>query len=330
MFQRILVPYDGSERARQAVPVAARLARASGGSVLLLRVTSPLAQGVWQVDPSLLINQEVWQAERQRATAELEALAASEDLEGVTVTTSVVEQEGSTAEMILATARSWHADLIVLCSHGHTGLMRWILGSVAHKIALHSPVPVLLLRAQGQGLPVQGERPIRILVGLDGSPLAETALAPAAALSAALSAPAPGELSLVRVLPLSPTYDDPRSEKAVMHQETEEAQTYLQEVEQTLTERTQIQITPMLIRSLDIAETLLRVAASDEEEDVFEQSGPCDLIALATHGRSGLAHWVMGSVTERVLHAARLPLLIIRPPQPSQPHPREKEKVLQN
>ncbi len=113
--------------------------------------------------------------------------------------------------MVLATARSWHADLIVLRSHGRTGLMRWILGSVAHKIALHRPVPVLLLRAQGHGLSVQGERPIRILVGLDGSPLAETALAPVAALSAALSAPAPGELSLVRVLPLSPTYDDPHS-----------------------------------------------------------------------------------------------------------------------
>lgn len=83
-----------------------------------------------------------------------------------------------------------------------------------------------------------------------------------------------------------------------MQQEAEEAQTYLQEVEQTLTERTRIklplQIAPMLIRSLDIAETLMRVAASDEEEDVFEQSGPCDLIALATHGRSGLAHWVKG------------------------------------
>lgn len=68
--------------------------------------------------------------------------------------------------MVLATARSWHADLIVLRSHGRTGLMRWILGSVAHKIALHRPVPVLLLRAQGHGLSVQGERPIRILVGL--------------------------------------------------------------------------------------------------------------------------------------------------------------------
>lgn len=317
MFTRILLPYDGSELARQAVPVAARLARASGGSVLLLRVASPLVETVWPVAPSLLITQDIWQAERDRMTAEMLAVAASEDLHEVPMEIRLVEREGSIAEMILATAQSWRADLIVMCSHGRSGLMRWMLGSIAHKIVRHSPVPVLLLRARGQSLPAQGTRPVRVLVGLDGSSLAEMALAPAAHLSAALSAPAPGEVSLVRVLPLSLTYDETRDgvEARRMQQEAEDAQISLLEVEQTLAERVQvtppIQVASLLVSSLDIAETLIRVAETGEEDDLFNPSGCCDLIALATHGRTGLAHWVMGSVTERVLYASKLPLLIV-------------------
>ena len=100
-----------------------------------------------------------------------------------------------------------------------------------------------------------------------------------------------------------------------MQQEAEEAQVSLLEVEQTLAERVQVtppvQVASLLVSSLDIAETLIRVAETGEEDDLFNLSGGCDLIALATHGRTGLAHWVMGSVTERVLHASRLPLLIV-------------------
>lgn len=316
MFQRLLIPYDGSERARQAVPIAARLARASGGAVLLLRVASPLAEVVWPVEPSLLITQESWQAERERLTADLEAVAACEALKGVPTATSLVEREGSTADMILETARRWEADLIVMCSHGRTGLTRWMLGSIADKIVRQSPIPVLLLRAKGKALPAQGERAVRVLVGLDGSALAETALAPAAHLSAALSAPVPGELSLVRVLPLSLTYDETRQDEnaPIMQQEAEEASRYLQDVEERLAARAQVspavRPTSLLVSSLDVAETLLQVAEVGEEE-VFGPSGGSDLIALATHGRSGLARWVMGSVAERMLHASSLPMLLI-------------------
>ncbi|HET9922190.1 MAG TPA: universal stress protein [Ktedonobacteraceae bacterium] len=63
----------------------------------------------------------------------------------------------------------------------------------------------------------------------------------------------------------------------------------------------------------DIADALLRTAQKESEDGITERRGGCDLIALSTHGRGGLRLWVMGSVTERVFNATRLPLLIVRP-----------------
>jgi nucleotide-binding universal stress UspA family protein len=178
MFQRILIPYDGSERSRQAIPIAARLARAHNGVVLLLQVTPPLIEDVWQMDTPLLMPQESWQAEQADITAELKAIASCEELQGIPIETTIVGREGSTAKTILEIARSWHADLIILCSHGRTGFTRWVLGSIVDTIVRQSPIPTLILRVKGKSFPTQGNRSVRVFVGLDGSTLAETALMP--------------------------------------------------------------------------------------------------------------------------------------------------------
>lgn len=325
MFQRILIPYDGSERARQAIPIAARLARAQNGVVLLLQVTSPLLKG----DPPLLIPQESWRAEPEYTTVELEMLATCEELQGIQTETRVVEREGSPAKMILEIACSWHADLIMLCSHGRTGFTRWVLGSIAETIVRQSSIPTLILRVKGKRFPTQGKRSVRVLVGLDGSELAEEALLPAAQLSMALSAPLPGEVSLVRVLPLSSTYDDTPAGERQMMQEGEDARLYLQDVEHSLAVHTQMvpemHITPLLVSSLDIGEALVRVAEAGEE-DRFSPSGSYDLIALATHRRNGLARWIIGSVAERVFHVSNLPLLIVPAPQATTHHLLKRRK----
>lgn len=329
MFQRILLPYDGSERARQVIPIAARIAHAHNGVVLILQVTSPLAEGIWQMDTPLLMTQEGWQAEQESILAELEEVATGEELKGIPTETRVVERESSTAKMILEIARSWHADLIVLSSHGRTGFTRWVLGSIADTIVRQSPVPALILRVKGKSFPTRGNRSVRVLVGLDGSELAEEALLPAAQLSTALSTPFPGDVSLVRVLPLSLTYGDTHDGERQMMREGEEARLYLQDVEQRLAAHTQMvpeaHITPLLVSSLDIGEALVRVAEAGEE-DRFSPSGGCDLIALATHRRNGLARWIIGSVAERVLHVSNLPLLIVPSPQEATHHLLKRRK----
>src|SRR6266516_2251410 len=133
MFQRILVPLDGSTRAESAVPVAARLAQSSGGSVILLhvavRLVSPGKPGVPEVYPVVGIDEMLAEANEH-----LKILARSDMLSGIT--TEVQTLVGAVAPTILAAAQALHADLIVLCSHGLTGVKRWTLGSVAHKLYL--------------------------------------------------------------------------------------------------------------------------------------------------------------------------------------------------
>ena len=319
MFQRIVVPLDGSERAGEAIPVAARIARASTGSIVLLSVQGPPIDFARQRQfASLSLEDRV--AERKAMAVELARLAASEELKGITTVTEVIE--GLPALTILERAQVQQADLIILCSHGRSGITRWAMGSVAQKVARHSTMPVLVLRTGWpMDMPDHGIRPLRVMVALDGSPLAESALLPAAQLSAALSAPRPGELHLVRVLPFSTAFDyGQEDDVAKLRQEKmQEARTYLQEVTQKLAEQSpdqvSMQVNTSVATSLDTAETLINIAETGDGEGMTRITSTCDVIALATHGRSGPARWVMGSITERILGATRLPLLIVRPRQ---------------
>ena len=182
MFQRIIVPLDGSERARQALPVAARIASESDGSLCLLRVQIPPVHLNWQMETEWM-HPESREVERREMASELVRLASSEELEGREVVTEVVE--GLPVQTILEQARIYAADLIVLCSHGRSGITRWALGSVAQKVVRHSTIPVLVLRAGYPiAFPSPEERAVRVMVALDGSPLAESALLPAERLSA--------------------------------------------------------------------------------------------------------------------------------------------------
>src|SRR6266576_5329505 len=99
---------------------------------------------------------------------------------------------GQPAVNILSAVDTRNIDLVVLCSHGYTGMTRWVLGSVAEKVARHARVPVLILR-EGGPLPAGPHpditRPLRALVALDGSAHAKAALEPPASLIAALAAP---------------------------------------------------------------------------------------------------------------------------------------------
>src|ERR1700694_4653748 len=197
MFQRILVPLDGSTRAERAIPVAARIARASRGSVVLVRVVSTAIEFWPPKAPQSTVTQMVNDTAPTGAEQYLSTVSKTimDD-----IPTETVAPFGPPAPTILAVARSHQADLIVLCSHGYTGMTHWVLGSVAEKVARHAAVPVLVLREGGPvpaGPHPDPTRPLRALVTLDGSVHAKAALEPAASLIAALAAPAPGALHLV-------------------------------------------------------------------------------------------------------------------------------------
>ncbi len=319
MFRHIVIPLDGSPRAEEALPVAARLARASGGQLTLLRVVPPAFELDMHTMPLAKSAKLALEEEIARANDYLAEIASSEKLEGINIRTEALS--GPAAKTILLFASLQHVDLIVMCSRGVTGLKRWVLGSVAEKVARHSSIPVLVLHEDGPKLTTPHEtptHPVCLLVPLDGSTLAEAALTPAVQLCAALAMPARGALHLCQVLRLMPVQEEENEQIARMNEQAiADAKAYLQ----TITQRLQqgeaasfgLTVSASAIVHTDVAETLIRVAEHGEGLEASEKFDACDAISMATHGGSNLAYWVMGSVTERILHGSKLPLLIVRP-----------------
>jgi nucleotide-binding universal stress UspA family protein len=311
MFKRMLVPLDGSARAEEALPVAARIARACGGSVHLLEVVSPVIDyGGFAVAP--MTTEEVLESDLAAVDNYLKQVAASPAFAGIPTTTE--DAFGPPAQSILAAATSGEFDLIVLCSHGRTGFTRWALGSVAHTLAHESGVPTLILHESKPTAPfslLDTAQPIRALVPLDGSELAEAALAPASALVAALSAPAKGMLHLAEVVALPQSSAGEGFSSKLYEEAVERAKVYLARVTEGLQapdKQPRLAMTSSVRVEQDVAAALVGLA-----EDGTWETGACDLIAMSTHGRHGPERWVMGSVTDRVLNATRLPILIVRP-----------------
>ncbi|MEO7021196.1 MAG: universal stress protein [Ktedonobacteraceae bacterium] len=319
MFKRILVPLDGSPRAEQALPVAARLAQASGGSIHILQVIKIVVPYYGGMPPVLFVPEQSVETEMAQATNYLNTVAASSVLIGIHTTTEAMI--GLPAQSILATAESQGVDLIVLCSHGRTGFIRWMLGSVAHTLAHESTIPTLVLPESEPASLLSNTDPARppyALVALDGSEFAEAALIPAAHLVTALAASAPGALHLAQVVKIFPAtaeegFVSERNEEAVQH-----ARTYLAQVTerlQTTIQDLKLSITSSVELEKDVSSALLHLAEHGGEGKEAEGVSRCNLIALSTHGRGGLERWVMGSVTERLLTSAIVPMLIVRPPK---------------
>lgn len=337
MYHHLLVPLDGSERAERAMPVAARIARATGARITLMQAVSlPLSLGT-PYDTAALSVAAMEQSEAE-ASAYLTRIAGWPLLSDLPVETVVVT--GAPALSILDTARERGVNLIVLCSHGRTGPARWVLGSVAAHVVRQSPVPVLVLREQGPALAPahpDAERPLRVLVPLDGSSFAEAALVPAAELALALvgaggghtggaggtgggaSAEVSGhtghteQAAMHLSLVLSPDHLDRENLPDTLA--LDGARAYLRRTVDRLRDSyPQLSVTWSVATGFDVADALLRVAETGEDTKGAMPAGRSDLIAIATHGRSGIARWTLGSIAERVLQGTKLPLLIVRPP----------------
>ena len=150
MYKKILVPLDGSEFSECSLPhVKAIALGCSVPDVILLRVVEPI------LNPDVVATAPLAQdwmkqvEEENYAKTEdyLETLASNLKKEGISAQT--VLREGKTADEVLAYASKNGIDLIVMSTHGRSGVARWFLGSVAERIARYSPVPVLLVRPPG-------------------------------------------------------------------------------------------------------------------------------------------------------------------------------------
>jgi nucleotide-binding universal stress UspA family protein len=327
MFERILVPLDGSTRAERAVPVATRLARASGGVVILVRVVS-LSKGFWPFfAQQASLAQQMLAADRAQAKAYLKGVAICSVLEGIP--TQRVVRCGPTISSLLAVAASSQADLMVLGSHSSTGIKGHVMGSIGQKLSRAAQVPVLVLHEDGL-LPgetqTDGARPARAIVLLDGTARAKAALEPAARLLAALATSRAGILHLVRMVePVSA-----RSEAEGMESANAEVKRSLRETAEQIragvlapaVSKHHLAVAWSVVDQSYRAETLSRWAEHIEVQARTDVFGGCDVIALVKSGRDGLRGRVMGKVAERMLRDAKIPLLIV----PSQPGDRDKDE----
>ncbi len=301
MFERILIPLDGSPRAEMILGQVSRILRREDSEIFLLRVID-FAQVLKSMDAARRVDTEkLREEERGKAQAYLDDLARRFADRGARVQGRIAE--GPAAETIVAQARADRATLIALNTHGRTGLSRWLVGSVAEKVVRTSPVPVLLLRSfrrspQGDLEPVtDGELPFRkLLVATDGSPAAETIFAPARSIAelfepevvvfhTELPAVVPSaEIGVIPALPVTPSEKDP--------------------------------VTAGLAGRFRDAglKVSRRTALGDPASEILDYSRTTgvDLIAMATHGRSGFSRWFLGSVAERVLRHAEVPVLLLR------------------
>lgn len=315
-FTRILVPLDGSERAERAILVAAKVARTTGGTIVLVRVIPPLvaygpafAGGAFAPVAPVLSDEE--QAE---VAAYLTRIAGWPVLSGIPVETQLLV--GPAAPTILDVASEQRVDAIILTSHGRTGVTRWVLGSVAQHLVQHASVPILMLREYGPSPAddqLEDKHLFRVLAPLDGSRLAEESLVPAARLITALAAPTQGALHLIFVVSPYDEYIQGIPEALIVGS----AKGYLSHVaEQLRAKYAGLQVTSSVITNADIAAGVIHAAEGDagaEVADVGNVPSGYDVIAMATHGRSGLTRWMMGSITERVMQTTNRPLLIVRP-----------------
>lgn len=153
-FKKILVPLDGSRFAEGALPYAQMLAECSGGQIELLRIAVHPSSYVYVNDPATLAS--LYDSDRAHCEEYLQKVAAAlQATTPITITMAVLE--GPVADAILDRADETNADLIVMSTHGRSGMERWLLGSVAEKVVRGAKVPVMLIRPKQTTAPTAAE-----------------------------------------------------------------------------------------------------------------------------------------------------------------------------
>lgn len=277
MADKIVVPLDGSPLSDRVLSQLRRILRRRDAAVELIEVLPTQAVEVERVPGQLV----------EAARRHLEGAAAPLREAGVTVETRVLI--GDPAERILAHSHECAASLMVMATHGRSGIPRWTRGSVAERVLRGSTVPVLL--ANPFVLESTEElRFRRILVPLDGS---EEAAA---------------------VLPLARELARLYEAQVVLHFATPIGVAVNGMPAIFTTKDDALELLKAFVPRLEGVTVELSTGQGDPADTILDavERKHCDLVAMTTRGRSGLSRWIMGSVAENVVRHARCPLLLKR------------------
>jgi len=290
MYKKILVPLDGSETAEAVLPYVEEVAARVNAEVMLAGVSKPGDLAVSNLYRAYLKHvQELLQHGLRRY--KIDSTRIESDI-----------LIGEPADEILRYSEKSGADLIAMTSRGLSEGKTWVLGSVVTKVLRAATIPILLVRTSASKGTVQRRRLIRtILLPLDGSEPGKSAIPHAEALALALGA----RLILFHVLePItgwagaSPAPSSSREEGQRRRKSL--ALEHLKEIGKPLEEK-----------GLKVSKA---VASGSPAEQIvgYAKAKSVDLIAMSTWGRSGIARWMLGSVTDKTLHAGDTPVLVIQ------------------
>lgn len=297
MFTKILVPLDTSALADQALATAAAIAKRSDAELQLVLVHVPmpfdgLPDAPWNV--AALSMERAYLDGRARELAQRFGIAVN-----------VEHLTGPAAESIIAHANSYHTDLVVMTTHGRTGLSREWLGSVADTTMRSLDIPVLMLRpveaAAAEAAPTVFRR---IVIPLDGSHRAESIIATALAVGGP-----DATYVLVRVVvpvPVILNFPEPYGAMPILidtdatSRVEADAKHYVQKIADRMAAKG-LAIEQTVVVAEIVVPALLEIAKANN----------VDLIAIATHGR-GVSRLVLGSVADKLLRGSGKPLLIAR------------------
>ncbi len=301
-FRSIVVPLDGSLFAEQALPWALAIGRAARSKVRLARVheSAALPISVEAARYFTSMDQAVRRSERNYLR---EVAGRFRKSGGPGISSALLA--GPVTDTLTHYVRDSRADLVVMTTHGRGPLQRLWLGSVADHLIRHLQVPTLLIRPRKRPLTAKHPPAItRMIVPLDGSSLAEAALAPAAALARLLGM----EILLLQAVPPLLVNIPPMGPRSIGFYEQamklvqSEAEEYLQAITKRLNQEG-LAASSRVVLGPEAAGTILEVARHSR----------VGLVAIATRGEGGIRRLALGSVADKVVRGAEIPVLVIRP-----------------
>lgn len=289
-IKKILFPTDLSAGAPAAQRLALALAKMQGAEMLFLHVVLSHANEYRQAGDFM---SDFFTDLEREARKKLEAETSRLREQGLVVRYEVV-QAPSAFDRIMRTTQTWKPDLIVMATHGATGMPRWFLGSVAEKVVRHAPCPVATIRPEdAEGVSSHGLE--RILVPIDFSDNSRRALAMARDLL-----PETGSLVLHHVV-LNPTLSglSPETHLRLFSEEPTLPDGILSQMEEWMDGAA---FDGQVTEADDIAGAILEMAADKRS----------DLIVIGTRGRTGVDYLLTGSVAEKIVRSSRIPVLAVK------------------
>jgi nucleotide-binding universal stress UspA family protein len=291
MWKRILVTLDGSNLAELALAYAEELAAAFNSEVVLLYVSEP--------------KEEKYRHMHQLYLEEVAKRVGEHIKKPARVKTVVLT--GEPAAEIINYAEKNKVSVIIMASHGRSGITAWVMGSVANNVLQATEVPVLLIRVTKPSKRAPGKRLLeRILLPLDGSERGEVAVPYVRELASRLGL----EVILFGVVVAGQHIRTVGGLDYILYPEPElelfkkEAREYLDRVYQRLAvKKGKVSV------SLKIGDDVAGEIVS------FADKAKASLIAISAHGHSGIEKWVFGSVANKIVQASKIPVLVVRAPR---------------